>query len=248
MRIGAAHAQRIHTGAARTFVRAPVAQAVIHLEGRAFKINRRVWCLISKAGRQLFVMQAERGFDQARCPCRRVQMPDIGFDRPNPAIARFVGGFAKGFGQRGDLDRVAQIGACAVAFDIINRIGANPCQPMGLGNGRSLSVHAGGEIAGFGGTIIIDGRGADDAPDVIIVSQRIRHAAQHNNACATAKDRALGAVIKGVAMPVWREDFAILKHIAAPMWHFDCHPTGQRHVAFAVQKRLHRIMGRDKRG
>lgn len=56
-------------------------QAVIDPEGRAFKIDGRVRCLIVQRRGDFPVMQRQRGLDQRRHPRRRVQMADIGLDR-----------------------------------------------------------------------------------------------------------------------------------------------------------------------
>mmetsp|Transcript_3600 Transcript_3600/g.6060 ORF Transcript_3600/g.6060 Transcript_3600/m.6060 type:complete len:202 (+) Transcript_3600:273-878(+) len=51
-----------------------------------------------------------------------------------------------------------------------------------------------------------------------------------------------------MAFAIWRQDLTILKHIAAPVRQLEGHAPGQRHVTFAIQDRLRRIMHRHQRG
>lgn len=83
---------------------------------------------------------------------------------------------------------------------------------------------------------------------MIAVADGIPCPPQHHTARARTKDRALRPVVEGVAMAVGRQDLTFLMQIAARVGQFDGHPARQRHVAFAAQKRLRRIMHRDKAG
>ena len=123
MGICATYAKRVDPGPARPAVRGPGRQAVIDLEGGAVKINGRIRRLIAQRGRDLLMLQSQRGFHQPGDAGGGVQVTDIGFDRANAAIAFGLGTVAKGLGQGRDLDRISQIGAGAVAFHVINCFG-----------------------------------------------------------------------------------------------------------------------------
>ena len=193
-------------------------------------------------------MQRQRGLDEARDPRGGVQMADIGLDRPDPAEPGLVGGFLKGLGQRGHFDRVAQIGAGAVAFDIVDRVGGGLGDHLRLGDGFGLTVDRGRQIARLGRAVVVDGRALEHGPDVIAIGQRVPEAAQHHHARARAKDRALRAVVEGVAMTVGRKDLAFLVDIAPVLRQLDGHATRQRRVAFPRQQRLRGVMGGHQRG
>ncbi len=57
-------------------------------------------------------------FRQGGDSCRRLRMPDVGFDGTDRTelLSRCL--FLKRLGQRGDFDAVAQLGARAMTFDI----------------------------------------------------------------------------------------------------------------------------------
>ena len=140
MRVGPANAEAVDPRPPRPVARHPRRQPVIHHERRMLEINRRVRIVITKAGRHLPVFQRQRCLDQARHPGRSVQMPDIGLHRSDPAEPGRVGRLAERLGQRGHLDRIAQIGAGAVAFDVIHRLGRHARNRLCLGHRRRLPV------------------------------------------------------------------------------------------------------------
>ena len=249
MRIGPAYAQRIHTSPTRVIRFAPFGQRVIHAEGRGFEIDRGVRCLVPQGRRHLFVVQRQGRLDQTGRSGSRVQMADVGFHRPDPAEARLIGGLAKRLCQCRDLNRVAQIGAGAVAFNVIDGVRRCIGYCQRLGNRGGLSVDRRRQIARFGCAIVVDRRAANDRPDVIAVGNRIIQSAQHHHTSARAKDSALRAVIKGVALPVRRQDFVFFVQIATVLRQLDRDTARNRHIAFAIQQRLRCIMrGNQRRG
>ena len=248
MGIGAADAERIHPGPPRAAERREVAQGRIHPEGTGLEIDRRVRRLEAEARRDLAVVQCQRRLDETRDACRRVGMADVGLDRADAAEPARLGRLAEGRGQRRHLDRIAEIGAGAVAFDIADRPRPDPRHRMGLGDGARLPVDARRQIARLGRAVVVDRRALDDRPDVVAIGQRILQPAQHHRPGPRAEDRALGAMVEGMAMPVRRQDLALLEHIAAPVGQLDRHAARQRHVAFAVQERLTGEMRRHERG
>ena len=68
------------------------------------------------------------------------------------------------------------------------------------------------------------------------IDQRILQSTQHDDGSAAAKDGPLRAVVKGMAVPIRRQDLIFLIEIAQSMRHLDGHAPRQRHVAFARQK------------
>ena len=248
MRIGATDAERIDPRAWRMIGFGPRCQPVIHPEGRAVETDRRVGLFEAERGRNLAVMQAERGLDQAGHPGGRVEMADIRLHAADAAEPLGPRGAPEGVGQRRDLDRVAQIGAGAVAFDIVDGVCGGSGDGLRFGNRFGLTANRGRQVARLVGPVIIDRRALDKRPDMIAVADRVLRAPQHDAARAGAEDRALRAVIERMALPVWREDFAFLEEIAARMRQFDGHAARQRHVTFAHEKRLCRVMRRHQRG
>ncbi len=79
-------------------------------------------------------MQCHRRLDQARHTRGRIQMPDIRFDRPDPAMPDLVACCLKGLRKGRNLNRVAQICPRSVAFHVVNRIGSHVGNRMRLCN------------------------------------------------------------------------------------------------------------------
>ena len=156
MGVRATNAQTVHARPARAS-RCPFGQPIIHLKRRGCKINRRVGRFVSQTWRQLAMMQRQRHFDQTGHACGRVQMPDIGFHRPDFALPHRVGGVAKRRRQCRHFDGIAQIGAGAVTFDVTYGVGRHPRYCLGLGNAARLTVHRRGQIACLGRAIVVDG-------------------------------------------------------------------------------------------
>ena len=248
MRVRPADAQRVHRRARGPAAIGERRQRVVHAEGRGVEVDDRVRRLVVQAGRHLPVMQRQRDLDEADTPRCRIEVADVGLDRPNPRDRLAPRGAVEGVGQRRDLDRVAQRGAGAVAFDIVDAVRADARRRVRLHDGLRLPADAGGKVARLVGAVVVDRRALDDGPDVVAVADRIVQPAQHHDRRAAAEDRALGPVVEGVAVAVGRQDLVGVEDVAAPVRQLDRDAARQRRVAFAVQKRLARLMHGDERG
>ena len=171
-------------------------------------------------------------------------MADVGLDGPDAAEIHRVGLGTVGFGQRGNLDGVAQIGAGAVTFDHADALRSHARVIQRPRDGLRLAVHGRCKIARLLRAVVVDGRTLDHGPDVIPVGDRILEPPQRHAARAGAKDSALRPVIEGMAVPVGRQDFVFLEFIAAPMRQFDRDTPRQRHVDLARAQRLAGIVDR----
>ena len=83
-------------------------------------------------------------------------MPDIGFNRSDAAVIHRICGAAERIGQGGHFNRITQIGAGAMAFDIVDGVGGHTRHRLRLGNCGGLPINRRGQIAGLGGPVIID--------------------------------------------------------------------------------------------
>ena len=134
-----------------------------------------------------------------------------------------------------------------MAFDHADGLRRHACVIERLGDGLGLAVHGGCQIARLLRAIIVDSRAFDDGPDVIAVRNCIAQTAQGHGHCPGAKDGALGAVVKGMAMTVRRKDFVFLKLIAPALRQFDGHTARQRHIHLACAECLARVVDRHQR-
>ena len=246
MGIGSADAQRVDPRPQH--VALPVSQPVVDAERAVVEVDGGVRRLIPQRGRQLPVVQRQRHLDQARDPGGGICVPDIGLDRTDPAGAHGIGRLAERLRQCGNLDRVAQIGAGAVALDITDGIRRDACHGLRLGNRAGLPFDRRRKIPRLRGPIVVDRRPLDHRPDVISFTCRIPCATQHHAARARTKDRPLSPMIEGVAMTIRRQNLAFGEQIAARVGQLDRHPARQRHVALAVQQGLRGVVNRDKAG
>jgi hypothetical protein len=172
---------------------------------------------------------------------------DVGLDRPEPAVPAALGGFAKRLGQRRHFDRVAEVGAGAVAFDVVDGIRRDVRDGERLCHGRCLPVHARRQVPRLGCAVVVHGRALDDRVDVIAGLERVLQTPQHDDARTAAKHRPLGAVIERPAMSVRRKDLPLLVQVAAAMGQLDRRAAGERHVALARKQTLGSQMHCDQR-
>ena len=83
---------------------------------------------------------------------------------------------------------------------------------------------------------------------MIAVGLGILKPTQGNGARTRPKDGALGAVVKGMAMAIGRQDLVLFIKVAAPLGHIYGDTPGQRHATFAAPQRLAGVMHRHQRG
>ena len=105
-----------------------------------------------------------------------------------------------------------------------------------------LPRHAWCQIARFARTIIVDSRGLDHSAYGISIRNRIRQTSQNDYAHTTAEHCSRSAVIEGSAMTIGRKYFAVLVQVTTLVRQFDRDAACQRHVAFAVEQALTRIV------
>ena len=173
MRIGPADAERVDRRAARCGRRRPVIEPVIHTEGRAFEGDRRVRRFIAQRGRDLLVVQRQRSLGQPRHARRSVEMADVGLDGADAAEILGLRLCPVGLCQGGHLDRVAQIGAGAVAFDHADALRRHARIIERAGDGCCLPVDRRGQIARLGRAVVVDRRAFDNGPDGIAIGDGI---------------------------------------------------------------------------
>ena len=107
-----------------------------------------------------------------------------------------------------------------------------------FGDDLGLPLNTGGAKADFLRAIVIDRRAFDHRQNVVAVGQGFAQAFEDNDTDAAAKNRALGAGVKGPTMTVGREDRALLVKITFSLLGVDGDATGQRQITFMVQQAL----------
>ena len=122
------------------------------------------------------MLEHQHGFDQTGDAGRRVQMPEIGLECPEPTEPRVRGRGAEHLRQRRDLDRVTERGGRAMRFEVANVARRYPGQYLRRRDHLDLSIHARCRVARLDRTVVVDGCATDDRVDRVAVCNGIRKA------------------------------------------------------------------------
>jgi hypothetical protein len=198
VRVGAAHAERVHRAPPRLLAARPRRERRIDDEGAAREVDGGVGLLVAEAGRDLAVGEGEHHLGEAHHAGRRVEVADVGLHRAHAAEADVIRRLAERARERGDLDRVAEVRARAVALDVVDAARVHARERLRLDDRRGLAVHRRREIARLAGAVVVDGAAADDGVDVVAVAQRRGERPEHHHARAAAEHGALRAVVERV--------------------------------------------------
>ncbi|EOY51373.1 hypothetical protein SLI_6667 [Streptomyces lividans 1326] len=199
VRVGAAHAERADAGHQRTVRTRPGGELALNLQTQFGQRDRRVGGPEVQAGGKFPVGDGEQRLDQARHAGGALQVPDVGLDRADPQRAVRVAALrAEGGAERGGLDRVADRGAGAVQFDVLDPLArAEGGAPVRLAD-QLLLRGAAGHGEPVGGAVVVDRRAADHAMDPVAVREGGRQRLEHHHAAALAGHEAVGTGVEGV--------------------------------------------------
>jgi hypothetical protein len=194
------------------------------------------------------MLQREHRLHQPRRPRRRVQVADVGLERPDRAEAARVGVGAERLGERRHLHRIAQLGAAPVPFHVADRRRVHVRHGERLADHRGLSFHARRGEGDLGGAVVVDRRAADDGAHRVAVAEGVLEALEAHHRHAAPHLRPGRAFVEGAAVPVRRHDPARRVQVAGVLGDLDGGAAGQRHVALAPQERLHGEVHRHEPG
>lgn len=116
--VGTSEAEGRHRRAPRGRSRLPRTRVGVNVEGAALEVDPGIGALEVRERRQRATGQDEARLDQAGDACGAAQVPDVGLDRSQRAIAGPVRVPAKDVGQRRDLDGIPEPRAGAVGFHV----------------------------------------------------------------------------------------------------------------------------------
>ena len=177
MHIGAPHAEGTDPGATRRRAGGPGFGLGIHIEGTGGEIDLRIGRIEIQAGRQAAVLERHHGLDQTGNAGGGIEVPDIGFNRADRAIAAALTVAAlKRLAQGGDLDGIAQRGAGAVRLDIADGLGRDLGHGLGGENDRRLSLDAGRGVTHLGRAVVVHRRAFDHRVDRVARGERLGQA------------------------------------------------------------------------
>ncbi|CAJ3344239.1 Uncharacterised protein [Burkholderia pseudomallei] len=248
VRVGAAEAERADGRAARRVAggvpRAPVG---VHVERRIGEIEMAVRVRVVQRRHQLAMREAQQHFVDARDAGRRRRMPDVGLHRAERAEPAPVGVIAERRGQRGQLDRIAELRAGAVRLDVADagRIDPVPAVDVAQQLGLAAAARRGDAVRA---AVLVQARADDHAEDRIAIALGVGEPLQHERAHALARHEAVGRVVEGLAAPLGRQHARRAHRDIRFGRQIDGHAADEREIDLAVAQRLACEVRRDERG
>ncbi len=198
-----------------------------------------------QVGRDQLVLEDEDRLDQPGDARRGLGVTDVGLDGADPqrALGRPP---AEDVVQRGQLDRVAQVGAGAVRLHVVDVVGGHPGGGERPADDVDLraSVRRGEPVAA---AVLVDRRAAQHRPDPPAVLDRLGQRLQHHDAAALAEDVAVGARVEGLALPVRAQHRPGARLDEAGRVEGQRRAGRDREVALTAPQGLRRQVDRDQR-
>ena len=249
MHVGAAEAEAADAGPSRSPVGLPLAKRRVDVERAILEVDPGVGPLEIDRRRKASVLQGQNGFDKAAHSCRRIQVPDVGFDRADSAKGAPLRADPESLRKRRNLNRVAQLGPGSVRLDVADRVRVHAGIGQGFGNHPSLPGNAGGGETNLQRAVIVCRRPLDRRMNTVPVGNRVGKPLEHNYPHAVAKYGALGLGIESMAATIRRFHPSLLIQVTGAVRHLDGHAAGQHHVALMVLQALaSHVDGHERRG
>ncbi len=202
--VGAAHAEGADGGERRTAGVRPLLGPGGDAQVEPVERDGGVCALEVEAGDEAAVVEQERRLDQARDAGGAFQVADVGLDRPDRYGPAGRTGGAEHRAEGARLDGVADAGAGAVEFHVVDVGGVDA--RVGVGQAQELAL---GLLAGHGqgvpAAVVVDGAAPDDAEDPVAVGLGVGEAFEDDGGAALTAYVAVGPVVEGVAAAVGRE-------------------------------------------
>ncbi len=239
--------ERAHARDPRLVSALPLGEARVDVEGAGGKVDLRVRPLEVQAGRDLAVLQGEDGLDERGDPRRPVQVPEVGLDGADRAVAGLPRAQAERAGEGLDLDGVAERGRRAVRLHVPDLLRPHLRHRHGLGDRLGLADNARGRVARLLAAVVVHGGAPDDRVDHVAVRDRVGQPLQGHHADAVPEHRARRPLVEAAAVAVRGQDAALSVEVAARRLGVDRRPAREREVALAAQQALAGEVDRDQR-
>src|SRR4029450_11094737 len=94
-----------------------------------------------------------------------------------------------------------------------------------------VAVDARGEVADLALTVVVDRRALDHREDRVAIMERVRETPKRDDSRAVRQNRSCGELVERAAVPIGREDLALVVEVAGAMRYLDGRTAGQRDVA-----------------
>ncbi|RPK40686.1 hypothetical protein EES37_20680 [Streptomyces sp. ADI91-18] len=247
VRVGAAHAEGRDADAAGPLVQRPRPRLGEHghLARRPVDVRGRLGHV--QGLRQDAVAHRHDALDDSGDTGGGLRVPDVGLERAQPQRPPVGPVLAVRGDDRLRLDGVAEAGSGAVRLHGVHLVGGEP----GVGQRLEDDALLGGAVGGgqaVGGTVLVDGRTADDGEDVVALAAGVGEPLHEEDADALGEAEAVG---------VRRERLAAAVGGQAPLLAVVDEGAGRRHqggaaregeLALSVAQRLNGQVQGDERG
>ena len=191
VRVGAAEPETGDAGDGMSAVSRPLADGVGHLEPYPVEVDIGVGAGVVDRRRDLVVAQCQRHLGKTGRPGRRLQVAHVGFHRTQQR--RLVGGAAPADdpSQSVGLDGVAQDGAGAVRFDVVDAARIDPGVLVGAAQNVGLGVRVGRQHP-VRAPVVVDRAAGDDGDDLVAVPAGVGEPFEHQHPAALGPGIAVG--------------------------------------------------------
>ncbi|CAB3969490.1 hypothetical protein BCO9919_03788 [Burkholderia cenocepacia] len=200
--VGAARAERADAGSPRPLAARPRARLGADLEGQRVPLHQRARLAEMQVGGQAVVVQRQHDLDDARDAGGGLRVADVGFHRADAQPPTFITAIAEYRRQRLQFDRIAERGAGAVRFHVIDGRGGQPAQCLADHGFLRPSVRRGKAARR---AVVVDGRTPQHGQHAIAGGERVGQALEHQRAAAFAAHEAVRGRVEGLAAAVRRQ-------------------------------------------
>src|SRR5262245_13151993 len=207
--------------------RLPGPQRLIDYKRRLGEIDVRVQPLRMQRRRNLLMLHLQTDFGQSRNTSPRFSMADFRFDRSDQAEFGVLGVLMKGFAERRDFDRVAQLRARAVGLDVADMPRVSPGFRQRPLDGAGLRLRVRDRVA-VGLPAMIEGAASDDPVNVVAVSFRLGESFQYDHPHPFPGDIPVAALAEALAAAVTGDELAVAEHEIFIWVDADVDPSGDR--------------------
>ena len=200
--IGAARSERADAGSPWPFATRPRARLGADLEGQRVPLHQRARLAEMQVGGQAVVVQRQHDLDDARDAGGGLRVADVGFHRADAQPPARIAACAEHRRQRLQLDGIAQRGAGAVRFHVIDGRGGQPAQRLADHGFLRPPVRRGKAARR---AVVVDRRTPQHGQHAIARGERIGQALEHQRAAAFAAHEAVRRRVEGLAAAVRRQ-------------------------------------------
>jgi len=220
----------------RDDVEVPVLELDLGIEG-----------LDADGGGHLAVAQHVQGLDQAGHAGSGFQVAQVALDRTDGQRRVLAALLGQGQADGAGFDRIADRGAGAVRFQVVDLGGRDAGLFVDLAHQRGLGLHAGHGEAGLA-AVGVDGAAGHHGQDGVAVGDRLVVVLQHEDAAAFGTDVAVAGGVEDVAAPARRQHGRLGEGDEAVGVQVQADAAGQRLGAFARQDGAACLVEGDQRG